>query len=53
MFRCRTSPGRRLERGHNGGSPVSEFYSTGVLSAGTAINITVWSYVEQLDIARY
>ena len=43
-------PGPR-QRGDIGGSPVSEFYSTGVLSAGVGINITVWSYVDQLNIA--
>ena len=39
------------ERGHFGGAPVSEIYSTGVLSAGAPVNITVWSYVDQLGIA--
>ncbi len=39
------------ERGHFGGAPVSEIYSTGVLSPGAPVNITVWSYVEQLGIA--
>jgi diacylglycerol O-acyltransferase / wax synthase len=39
------------ERGDMGGSPVTEFYSTGVLSAGVGINVTVWSYVDQLNIA--
>jgi diacylglycerol O-acyltransferase len=39
------------QRGEIGGALVSEFYSTGVLSAGAAVNITVWSYVDQLDIA--
>jgi diacylglycerol O-acyltransferase len=39
------------ERGHVGGAPVSEIYSVGVLSAGSAFNMTVWSYVDQLDIA--
>jgi len=43
-------PGPR-QRGDIGGSPVSEFYSAGVLSAGVGINITVWSYVDQLNIA--
>jgi hypothetical protein len=43
-------PGPR-ERGHVGGAPVSEIYSVGVLSAGSAVNMTVWSYVDQLDIA--
>ena len=39
------------ERGHFGGAPVSEIYSTGVLSLGAPVNITVWSYVDQLGIA--
>ena len=43
-------PGPR-ERGHIGGAPVNEIYSVGVLSAGSAFNMTVWSYVDQLDIA--
>ncbi|MCW2590607.1 MAG: hypothetical protein JWQ86_3034 [Mycobacterium sp.] len=43
-------PGPR-ERGHFGGAPVSELYSTGVLSLGAPVNITVWSYVDQLGIA--
>ncbi len=43
-------PGPR-ERGHIGGAPVSEIYSVGVLSAGSAFNMTVWSYAGQLDIA--
>jgi hypothetical protein len=43
-------PGPR-ERGHFAGAPVSELYSTGVLSAGAPVNITVWSYVDQLGVA--
>lgn len=43
-------PGPR-ERGHIGGAPVSEIYSIGVLSAGSAFNMTVWSYVDQVDIS--
>lgn len=43
-------PGPRL-RGNIGGAPVSEIYSVGVLSAASAFNMTVWSYVDQLDIA--
>jgi WS/DGAT/MGAT family acyltransferase len=39
------------ERGHFGGAPVSELYSTGVLSLGAPVNITVWSYVDQMGIA--
>ena len=38
-------------RGHFGGAPVSEIYSTGVLSLGAPVNITVWSYVDQMGIA--
>ena len=30
---------------------MSEIYSVGVLSAGSAFNMTVWSYVDQVDIA--
>jgi diacylglycerol O-acyltransferase len=43
-------PGPR-ERGQIGGAPVSEIYSVGILSAGSAFNMTVWSYVDQVDIA--
>lgn len=43
-------PGPR-RRGHIGGAPVSEIYSVGVLSAGSAFNMTVWSYVDQVDIS--
>lgn len=43
-------PGPR-ERGHFGGAPVTEIYSTGVLSPGVGINITVWSYVDQMNIS--
>ncbi|MGO9692906.1 MAG: wax ester/triacylglycerol synthase family O-acyltransferase [Mycobacterium sp.] len=39
------------ERGHFGGAAVSEIYSTGVLSPGAPVNITAWSYVDQLGIA--
>lgn len=39
------------ERGHFAGAPVSEIYSAGPLIAGCAINITVWSYVDQLNIS--
>ena len=38
-------------RGHFGGAPVSEIYSTGVLSPGAPVNITVWSYADKLGIA--
>jgi diacylglycerol O-acyltransferase / wax synthase len=43
-------PGPR-KRANVGGAPVCEFYSVGILSAGSALNITVWSYVDQLDIS--
>lgn len=43
-------PGPR-ERGHIGGADVTEIYSVGVLSAGSAFNMTVWSYVDQVDIS--
>jgi hypothetical protein len=39
------------ERGYFGGAPVSEIYSTGVLSPGAPVNITVWSYVDLLGVA--
>ena len=39
------------ERGHFGGAAVSEIYSTGVLSPGAPVNITVWSYADQLGVA--
>ena len=38
-------------RGHLAGAPVSEVYSVGPLIAGCGINITVWSYVDQLNIS--
>jgi diacylglycerol O-acyltransferase / wax synthase len=43
-------PGPR-ERGSFGGAPVSEIYSSGPLPPGCGINITVWSYVDQLNIS--
>jgi diacylglycerol O-acyltransferase len=43
-------PGPR-ERGHIGGAPVNEIYSIGILSSGSAFNMTVWSYVDQVDIS--
>ena len=43
-------PGPR-SRGHIAGAPVSEIYSVGPLIAGCAVNITVWSYVEQINIS--
>ena len=43
-------PGPR-ERGSIGGATASEIYSVGPLVAGCAMNITVWSYVDQLNIS--
>jgi diacylglycerol O-acyltransferase / wax synthase len=43
-------PGPR-KRGHFGGAPVSEIYSAGPLPPGCGINITVWSYVDQLNVS--
>ena len=43
-------PGPRRQ-GHIGGAPVTELYGVGVLSPGSAVNITVWSYVDQVDIS--
>ena len=39
------------ERGSIGGATVSEIYSAGPLIAGSGMNITVWSYVDQLNIS--
>ncbi len=38
-------------QGRFGGAPVTEIYSTGVLSPGAPVNITVWSYADRLGIA--
>ncbi len=43
-------PGPR-ERGRIAGAVVTEFYSVGPLAAGAALNITVWSYVDQLSVS--
>jgi diacylglycerol O-acyltransferase len=43
-------PGPR-QRGRINGAVVSEIYSVGPLAAGSALNITVWSYVDQLNIS--
>jgi WS/DGAT/MGAT family acyltransferase len=43
-------PGPR-DRGDIEGAIVSEIYSVGPVVAGSAINITVWSYVDQLAIS--
>ena len=39
------------ERGHVAKAPISEFYSVGPLTPGSGMNITVWSYVDQLNIS--
>lgn len=43
-------PGPR-ERGKVGGATVTEIYSVGPLTAASGLNITVWSYVDQLNIS--
>jgi len=43
-------PGPR-ERGSLGGAVISEIYSVGPLMMGSGMNITVWSYVDQLNIS--
>jgi diacylglycerol O-acyltransferase / wax synthase len=43
-------PGPRA-RGHIAGGVVSEIYSVGPIVAGSGMNITVWSYVDQLAIS--
>ncbi len=43
-------PGR-AERGHIEGATISEIYSVGPIVAGSGLNITVWSYVDQLAIS--
>jgi diacylglycerol O-acyltransferase / wax synthase len=43
-------PGPRV-RGRVGGALVTEIYSVGPLTAGSGLNITVWSYVDQLNIS--
>jgi diacylglycerol O-acyltransferase len=43
-------PGPR-ERGHIEGAIVSEIYSVGPVVTGSGLNITVWSYVDQLAIS--
>jgi diacylglycerol O-acyltransferase / wax synthase len=43
-------PGPR-ERGRVGSALVTEIYSVGPLAAGSGLNITVWSYVDQLNIS--
>jgi diacylglycerol O-acyltransferase len=43
-------PGPR-ERGRIAGAVVTEIFSVGPLAAGSALNVTVWSYVDQLNIS--
>jgi diacylglycerol O-acyltransferase len=43
-------PGPR-ERGRVGGALVTEIYSVGPLTTGSGLNITVWSYVDQLNVS--
>jgi diacylglycerol O-acyltransferase / wax synthase len=43
-------PGPR-ERVRVAGATITEFYSVGPLVAGSGLNITVWSYADQLNIS--
>ncbi|KUI32473.1 diacylglycerol O-acyltransferase [Mycobacterium sp. IS-1742] len=43
-------PGPRIH-GHFDGARVDEIYSVGPLAPGCGMNITVWSYVDQLNIS--
>ena len=43
-------PGPR-KRGCVGGATIGEWYSVGPLVAGSGMNITVWSYVDQVNIS--
>lgn len=43
-------PGPR-QPGRVGGALVTEIYSVGPLTTGSGLNITVWSYVDQLNIS--
>jgi diacylglycerol O-acyltransferase len=43
-------PGPRW-RGRIAGAVVTELYSVGPLAAGSAMNVTVWSYADQLNIS--
>lgn len=43
-------PGPR-ERGTIAGAVVTDFYSIGPIAAGSALNITVWSYADQLSVS--
>lgn len=39
------------EHGRVGGALVTEIHSVGLLTAGSGLNITVWSYVDQLNVS--
>jgi diacylglycerol O-acyltransferase / wax synthase len=39
------------QRGRIGGAVISEFYSVGPVAASSGLNITVWSYADQLSIS--
>jgi diacylglycerol O-acyltransferase len=43
-------PGPRVH-GRVGGALVTEIYSVGPLTTGSGLNITVWSYVDQLNVS--
>jgi diacylglycerol O-acyltransferase len=43
-------PGPR-EYGRIGGDVMTQFFSVGPLTPGSAVNITVWSYVDQLNFS--
>ena len=49
-FHISNVPGPR-QRGRVDGTLVTEIYSVGPLMAGVAVNITVWSYADQLNIS--
>lgn len=49
-FAVSNVPGPR-ERGRVAGAVVREIYSVGPLVLGSGLNITVWSYVDQLSIS--
>jgi hypothetical protein len=49
-FSVSNVPGPR-ERGKVAGAVVREIYSVGPLITGSGLNITVWSYADQLSIS--
>jgi diacylglycerol O-acyltransferase len=49
-FAVSNVPGPR-ERGEVAGAVVREIYSVGPLISGSGLNITVWSYVDQLSVS--